>query len=170
MSENEHKENIKQIQNALRVIYKNGGDIPEIKADGIYGSETAEAVRTFQKNTEIEETGEVDYQTWKRIMNEARKGLGKISPPLPITPFVSDEQSKAAPGEHNWAVYFAQLMLNVISVRYTGYDDVEINGTNSGATTEAFRQIQLAGNITDGDGTLDKRTWNTIASVFEFPI
>ena len=59
-------------------------------------------------------------------------------------------------------------MLNVISVKYSGYDDVEINGTNSGATTEAFRQIQRIGNISTRDGTLDKKTWNTIASIFEF--
>lgn len=168
MDENERAESIRQVQRALRTLHKNGSDIPEVKEDGIFGEETAAAVKAFQQNAGMEPTGEVDYQTWKNIMNETRAGIEKISPPLPITPFVSDEASSAKPGEHTWSVYFAQLMLNIISVRYSGYDDVEINGTNSGTTTEALRQIQRAGNISTRDGTLDKKTWNVIASMFEF--
>lgn len=101
-------------------------------------------------------------------MNETRACIDRITPPLPITPFVSNEASTAAPGEHTWAVYFAQVMLNAISVKYSGYDDVEINGTNSGATTEALKQIQRTAGISTCDGTLDKKTWNVLASMFEF--
>ena len=168
MNENERTESIKQVQRALRTLSKNGDDIPEVKEDGIFGSETTEAVRAFQRNAGMNQTGVVDYRTWEKIMNETRASIDKITPPLPLSPFISDEASSAKPDEHTWSVYFAQLMLNVISVKYSGYDDVEINGTNSGATTEAFRQIQRIGNISTRDGTLDKKTWNTIASIFEF--
>lgn len=168
MDENERTESVRQIQRALRTLHKNGSDIPEIKEDGIFGIETTSAVKAFQRNTGMEQTGDVDYQTWKNIMNETRSSIDRITPPLPITPFISDEASSARPGEHTWAVYFAQLMLNVISVKYSGYDDVEINGTNSGTTTEAFKQVQRAGNISTRDGTLNKKTWNVIVSMFEF--
>ena len=50
MNENERTESIKQVQRALRTLSKNGDDIPEVKEDGIFGSETTEAVRAFQRN------------------------------------------------------------------------------------------------------------------------
>lgn len=168
MDENERTESIRQLQRALRTLHKNGSDIPEVKEDGIFGAETTAAVKAFQKSAGMEQTGEVDFRTWKNIMNETRASIDRITPPLPITPFVSDEASTAAPGEHTWAVYFAQVMLNAISVEYSGCDDVEINGTNSGATTEALKQIQRTAGISTCDGTLDKKTWNVLASMFEF--
>ena len=90
MNENERTESIKQVQRALRTLSKNGDDIPEVKEDGIFGSETTEAVRAFQRNAGMNQTGVVDYRTWEKIMNETRASIDKITPPLPITPFISD--------------------------------------------------------------------------------
>lgn len=46
---------------------------PEMVADGVYGPSTAGAVKLFQKNNNLEITGEVDEQTFHRLEEEARK-------------------------------------------------------------------------------------------------
>ena len=46
MDENERTESVRQIQRALRTLHKNGSDIPEIKEDGIFGSETTDRKST----------------------------------------------------------------------------------------------------------------------------
>lgn len=56
-----------QIQQHLNRIAENYPAIPTIAEDGIYGSGTAEAVRTFQRIFGLPATGIVDYPTWYKI-------------------------------------------------------------------------------------------------------
>ncbi len=58
---------VRQLQNQLNVIAQGYPLIPRISADGVYGSQTAEAVRVFQRIFDIPQTGIVDFTTWYRI-------------------------------------------------------------------------------------------------------
>ncbi len=60
---------VRQMQNQLRRIAQNYPAIPVITADGVYGEQTAEAVRTFQRIFRLPQTGIVDYSTWYEISN-----------------------------------------------------------------------------------------------------
>lgn len=69
-----------QIQQQLNRIAQNYPAIPKITADGIYGSSTANAVRTFQRIFNLGQTGIVDYPTWYKI-SEIFVGVSRISEP-----------------------------------------------------------------------------------------
>lgn len=56
-----------QMQQQLNRIAQNYPAIPTIAEDGVYGSGTAEAVRTFQQIFGLPATGIVDFPTWYRI-------------------------------------------------------------------------------------------------------
>lgn len=56
-----------QLQQHLNRIAQNYPAIPTIAEDGIYGSGTADAVRTFQRIFDLPATGIVDYPTWYKI-------------------------------------------------------------------------------------------------------
>ncbi len=56
-----------QLQEQLNRIAQNYPALPVIAADGIFGSNTADAVRTFQTIFGLPATGIVDYPTWYRI-------------------------------------------------------------------------------------------------------
>lgn len=69
-----------QIQQQLNRIAENYPAIPTIAEDGIYGSGTAEAVRTFQRIFGLPATGIVDYPTWYKI-SAIYVGVTRISEP-----------------------------------------------------------------------------------------
>ena len=69
-----------QIQQQLNRISQNYPAIPRITADGIYGSNTANAVRVFQRVFNLPQTGIVDYPTWYKI-SEIFVGVSRLSEP-----------------------------------------------------------------------------------------
>lgn len=71
-------EKVSQLQNELNVIATAYPSIPLLAVDGIYGQETAESVRVFQKIFNIEETGIVDFQTWYKI-SQIYVGVSRIA-------------------------------------------------------------------------------------------
>lgn len=71
---------VRQMQNQLNRIARNYPAIPTITADGIYGSRTADAVRTFQRVFNLPQTGVTDYATWYEI-SDIYVGVTRISEP-----------------------------------------------------------------------------------------
>ena len=62
-------EDVRTIQLQLNRISDNFPALPKVRADGVYGTETEEAVRTFQRIFHLPQTGEVDFATWYSISN-----------------------------------------------------------------------------------------------------
>ena len=60
---------VRTIQNQLNSISNNFPAIPKLRVDGIYGEQTAESVRAFQRIFSMPVTGVVDFATWYRISN-----------------------------------------------------------------------------------------------------
>lgn len=71
---------VQQMQEQLNRIAQNYPALPKIAADGIFGSATADAVRTFQRIFGLPATGIVDYPTWYKI-SEIFVGVSRISEP-----------------------------------------------------------------------------------------
>jgi peptidoglycan hydrolase-like protein with peptidoglycan-binding domain len=68
------KASIYEIQSALREISaKNAAVRPRLIPDGIYGTQTVEAVRSFQAYMGFSVTGVVDYQTWQALFGQKYK-------------------------------------------------------------------------------------------------
>lgn len=58
---------VRQMQEQLNRIAENYPALPTIGVDGIYGSQTKEAVRKFQSIFGLPQTGITDYSTWYKI-------------------------------------------------------------------------------------------------------
>lgn len=58
---------VTQLQEQLNRIRQNYNAIPELTVDGIYGTNTAAAVKEFQRIFKLPQTGVVDFSTWYRI-------------------------------------------------------------------------------------------------------
>lgn len=71
-------EAVRTIQEQLNRIAENYPAIPRVAADGIYGQETENAVRIFQRIFHLPQTGVVDYRTWYKI-SEIYVGVTRIA-------------------------------------------------------------------------------------------
>jgi len=60
-------EAVKTVQTQLNAIAKNYPLIQKVAEDGVYGEQTAAAVRTFQDTFSLPVTGEVNFPTWYAI-------------------------------------------------------------------------------------------------------
>ena len=69
---------VRQMQEQLSVISGAYPAIPRITPDGIYGPATANAVRVFQSEFGLPQTGVVDYPTWYKI-SEIYVGVSRIA-------------------------------------------------------------------------------------------
>lgn len=72
---------VRQIQQQLNRIAQNYPALPTVTVDGIYGQNTANAVRAFQRIFNIPPTGIVDYPTWYEISN-IYVGVSRIAEPV----------------------------------------------------------------------------------------
>lgn len=73
-------EKVRQLQNQLNRIAQNYPAIPKVQADGIYGSQTVDAVKTFQRVFGLPANGITDYPTWYSI-SDVFVGVTRISEP-----------------------------------------------------------------------------------------
>lgn len=69
---------VRQMQEQINVIAGAYPLIPKITADGIYGEQTANSVRIFQRVFNLPQTGVVDYPTWYKI-SEIYVGVSRIA-------------------------------------------------------------------------------------------
>ena len=73
---------VRQLQEQLNLIGEFYNAIPPVEPDGIYGEQTAEAVRKFQKIFDMPQTGVVDFATWYQISGKyvALSGIAELNP------------------------------------------------------------------------------------------
>lgn len=60
---------VRQLQEQLNAISDVYTAIPSLTVDGIYGNNTASAVKEFQSIFGLPQTGETDFRTWYKISN-----------------------------------------------------------------------------------------------------
>lgn len=71
---------VMQLQEQLNRIAENYPRIPKVAEDGVYGTATANAVRTFQQVFGLPATGVVDFPTWYKI-SAIYVGVTRIAEP-----------------------------------------------------------------------------------------
>ena len=69
-----------QLQEQLNRIRQNYPALPYVNPDGIYGQQTANAVRAFQQVFDLPATGVTDYPTWYEI-SRIYVGVSRIAEP-----------------------------------------------------------------------------------------
>lgn len=134
--------------------------LPLINPDGIYGRKTAEAVKLFQNEQSLLPTGEVDFKTWKRLMQKAQEAEQAILPPKNIVP-IADFDLPLKFGDENGYVEVLQKLLNLALKSIKGFEALEEDGSFKSKTQEATRCWQRICRFEE-TGIVDKKTWNSL--------
>ena len=156
---------IQNIQYFLNYLAEFYSEIPQINIDGIFGVETENAVKAFQRLFELPITGIVDLPTYDILY---RTYLGFIES-LPFKYF--DGEIYPYPGiplrlgSQSEVVRLLQEYLNYISQFYTQIPSVTPTGYFGERTEESVIAFQRFSGI-EPNGTVGAQTWNAITSLY----
>lgn len=162
-------EPVRRMQNFLNRIRVNFPLIPRISnPNGVFGTDTQDAVRTFQRTFSLTADGIIGKETWNKIsfihtgvtrMAELdgegeRASIGK-NPPNSIL-------SMGSRGED---VLQLQFILNAISPYYSSVPTVIKDGVFDTVTKNGVIEFQKTFGLTP-DGVVGAQTWNKLYSVY----
>ncbi len=154
-----------EIQTYLRELYKAGYNLPMITPDGIYGELTADAVRDFQREEGLEKSGEVDFNTWSRLVFQANRIRAIYALPEKISPFdMLMLNGSIQKGDRVDIIYIVQVMLRALHVY--DYLSIEVNGIFDDATADALDDFSRRNGIENPSGTITKEVWNALAIAY----
>lgn len=157
------KQHIHEIQRYLHTLSYFNDAIPRIIPDGFYGKETAVAVRAFQREYGLPETGAVDRATWNKIVEEYKERLH--AKPLAYNIFPSSGYVLRK-GDSGLLVYVVEAMLNAIGESYDNMPALKVTGVYDDSTEAAVRRFQSRVGIPQ-NGNVDSGTWNMLVRASE---
>lgn len=161
--------NVDIIQTRLNRISNNYPAIPKINdLEGVFGTQTQDAVRTFQQVFNLNPTGEVDKSTWYRIIQyyNGVKGLAELSgegvslseAAIPFTTQLSE-------GMSGIPVTTLQYYLSILAYFNGALQPVVRSGYFGPETVQAVERFQRFYGL-NPNGIVDTATWNAISKAY----
>lgn len=160
---------VRVAQIRLNRISNNYPSIPKIaRPDGIFGTDTEEAVRTFQQIFGLTPDGVIGKATWYRIQN-VYIGVKKLND-LRSEGIRLDEVTQQFPqvlrvGSQGNGVLNLQFFLSYLSRFYETIPATTIDGTFGESTRQAVEAAQRTFGL-PADGVVGERTWNVIYNAY----
>ncbi|MCL2775216.1 MAG: peptidoglycan-binding protein, partial [Oscillospiraceae bacterium] len=156
--------NVSVIQRQLNRIRQNYPAIPVIAAtDGVYGTQTAAAVKKFQEIFGLPQTGAVDRATWYKIsyVYVAVKKLAELgSEGEPSFPSILLKLGSVGDD-----VALMQRYLNALGQRYTVIPQQTVDGIFGNNMQRAVIAFQQLFGLT-ADGIIGRITWDRIVAEY----
>ena len=131
--------------------------------DGIYGRQTALAVRAFQQKNGLRPNGETNRATWDAIVNAYRQQIQREATPLHL---YTPERELLGAGETGLLVLVLQSILKTLGVRYTNIQNLQITGIYDAPTQKAVQNFQSL-TARKPTGMVDRATWNLLVAAAE---
>lgn len=160
---------VRTLQQQLNRIRVNYPAIPAINTvDGVFGTETENAVKAFQRIFDLTPDGIVGKSTWYRIsyIYVAVKRLGELNSEGERPQY--DDNSYPGLlrfGDTGSAVQNLQFYLKTIAAFNPFIPDLSIDGFFGNDTENAVRAFQRTYRLSP-DGIVGETTWNRIVSVY----
>ncbi|MEE1186502.1 MAG: peptidoglycan-binding domain-containing protein [Acutalibacteraceae bacterium] len=158
------KSSIEHIQNMLRTIDYNANNTSKLAVDGFWGEQTENAVKVFQKAFSLPITGTPDFETIEAMENAFILSRDNLNASQSISPF-PDTDIVYKLGDYSPIIIIIQVMINLISVRYSNIGSVNTNGRFGKDTEDAIKKLQDISGL-NSNGQVDKATWNYIAVLY----
>ena len=110
-TDEQKRRHIYDLQVCLRRIQQENDHPQPLVPDGIFGAETAEAVRAHQRQNGLPVSGQVDRATWDSIFGAYEQLTALDALPTAVR-FFPAEGGVLSPGDRGAAVFVLQLLLD----------------------------------------------------------
>lgn len=161
-----YRASVRRIQTVLYNLSQTDPEVTRVNPDGIYGEETAEAVRGFQRLHGLAVTGRVDFTTWQKLLSEEKSANEMLAAPVMISPFsVTLKDGIITEGDRGDTVLIVKLMLRALSIEHDYLYDISDGDLYDSGTAEAVNRFQLINGL-EGTGDIDTATWNMLAQSY----
>ena len=157
-------EPIKNLQHFLRAISYYYSDIPAVVPDGIYSEQTRISVKAFQTYFNLAPTGEVNINTWDKIINIYDQ-VANINNSPAVAHIFPSSSTRYVPGEQSLTLFTIQAMLFAITTVIKNLGSLAITGVLDSKTVTVIKNIQKLSNIPE-NGTIDTITWKKISQLY----
>ncbi len=157
---------VRSLQTMLRVIGENDASLPSVVPDGIYGSDTVNAVSAFQRRSGMPVTGITDQDTWEAIVAAYEPAMTEQIEAQPLVILLEPGQV-IRQGEENPAIYILQAVLIVLSQAFASITAPQVTGILDIPTANSLSQFQALA-LLPVTGELDKNTWKHLA--LQYPL
>ena len=169
-------QSVSNLQKYLRQLGYFDPDISFAPIDGIYESDTRDALSAFQSKNGLPTTGTADRDTWDVLFREYNKSINHQAVPEPVFFFPRYPVGyDVGTGDDGMVVTVIQLLLRELLTLY-GQDDgsLSITGVFDDDTEKAVLNFQATHRVPE-TGRVDKNTWDLLAKghrpvVNRFPV
>ena len=151
---------IHDLQTMLRTLVPEQG----LGLDGIYGTETRDAVKAFQFSQGLPDSGITDEETWNAIV-KAFRVQEVFRAPAEVLQIVLQPYQVIALDENNLHIYLVQGMLSALGNLYFDIPLLTLTGVLDAPTAQGLRVIQKSAGLEE-TGELDKETWRNLAQQY----
>lgn len=143
------------------------GDAGAVPLDGIWESETRDALINFQESRGLPVTGTVDRATWDLLKAEYDESVAQNSPPVPLALFPRYPQGfLIKPGDRGYLVSTVQFLLRELErIYYFPLTPEEIGGVYDESTANTVKDFQSR-NLIPPTGEIDRETWDALATQY----
>ena len=150
---------VEQLQFWLNTLAQYDSSIPSVTVDGIFGSGTTAAVRSFQRKYGLTVDGVVGQTTWNELYDEFRSIQSDNGTPnaYPGSPLRS--------GSSGQNVRLVQFWLKIARTVYSSLNNVTVDGKFGSSTKAAVKKFQSYFGLTS-DGIVGWTTWNKLYEVY----
>lgn len=162
-TETQKREHIRELQRYLQALSMFNKKLLYIIPDGIFGNETATAVRAFQREYGLMESGAADSATWNKLVAVYRNFLSHVPVSYNIFP---SKNYILREGDDGLLVYIIQAMLNDFGKRHDNLISLNVDGAYGKATADAVKKFQRSVNL-NRTGAVNAPTWNMLALTSE---
>jgi peptidoglycan hydrolase-like protein with peptidoglycan-binding domain len=157
-TQQQRQAHIRELQRMLYALSFVDDAIPKVIPDGIYGRETAQAVRAFQQRNNLHPTGETNRATWDEIVRLYLERVAQTAHPVDAYPHASRFLTL---GDEGLAVYIVQAILNLLGIQYENMQQIPVTGKYDATTQQAVREFQKHSGQKE-TGNTDPATWNLL--------
>ncbi len=157
------------VQSMLRILSYQGEDLydgkpmPHVSKDGIYGTQTADAVSQFQAHRQLPVTGRVDYDTYVVLRDEV---TDIQNAPVTDVFMPSEAMHRGAQGDR---IILLHYMLSLFDRRHPHMYRVP-KGSYFGKETECAVKVLQSCFCEEADGCMTPQLFRKVQSYLSLPM